>query len=141
MTGSAIGRSDGWLANRLAGVTTAAVAVHLLAHAAHGVVHELIPVRIAAWQTAFVVVAMFVLPTVALGTVVRGRRRLGAVLLLVSGVASLLFEVVFHFVVENPDHVGSVSRGAVAFAGTAVVTGATDLLLIVLAAWLYRRSR
>lgn len=122
-------------------MTTTVVALYLLLHAAHGVVHEVIPVRIAAWQTGFVVGVIFLLPVVALLLIHQGRRRLGAGALVVAGVAALAFEATFHFVIETPDHVHAVADGDIAFVTTAVLTAIADVLLILVGTWLYRRSR
>lgn len=122
-------------------VGTAVVALYLLLHAAHGVVHEVIPVRIAAWQTGFVVGVIFLLPVVALLLIHQGRRRLGPGALVVAGVAALAFEATFHFVIENPDHVHAVADGDIAFVTTAVLAAIADVLLLLVGTWLYSRSR
>ncbi len=122
-------------------VVSTVVALHLVLHVAHGLVHEMIPVRIAAWQTAFVLGVIFVLPVVGLALILRERVRSGALLLVVAAAGSLAFEVGFHFLLDNPDHVGAVAAGSTAFASTAVLTALADGLLLVVGLWAYRRSR
>lgn len=132
--------SPGLWTSRAALVTTTVVALHLLLHAAHGAVHEVIPVRIAAWQTGFVVGVIFLLPVVALACIHQGRRRLGAGALVGAGIAALGFEGTFHFLVENPDHVHAVADGNSAFVGTTGLAAVADVLLVLAGVWFYRRS-
>lgn len=121
---------------RPAWIGLAAIAVHLLVHLAHGLVHELVPVRIAAWQTAVVALVVFAAPVGAAYGLLSGRRALAAGALVTAGLGSLAFEVPFHFLLSNPDHVHAVAAGSNAFATTAVLGALTDVFLVAVGAWL-----
>lgn len=116
----------------------AAVGAHVVAAVAHGVVHETIPVHLPGWQTAIVVLAVFVGPLVGAGLVTAGRRRTGGALIAVSLTAAFGFELFAHFVVPNPDHVGAVSSHQTAFTATALLAIATDAIGILVGAWCWR---
>jgi hypothetical protein len=57
----------------------------------------------------------------------------------VSGLATLGFEGLAHFVVSNPDDVSAVESGRVLFGSTAVLTTVGNALLLGAAAWFLRR--
>jgi hypothetical protein len=113
-------------------VLVGAVVGHVALTALHGVAHLTVPVRVPAWQYAYAVVVIVGIPAAGAVLVRRGRPRVGAALLVLSGVAAAAFEGPFHFVVENPDHVSRAS-GDGAFVATALLTTAGDLLLVVVA--------
>jgi len=131
------------VANREGGTLVGVVAVHLLLTGAHAVAHLSIPVPIPAWQAGYVAVALVGLPVVGAALAARGRVRTGALLVLAGGVAALGFEGAFHFLFETPDHVGNVADGAELFASTAVLSTASDVLLVVTGgtvAWTHRQG-
>ena len=115
----------------------AGVVLYVVLSGIHGVVHGIVPVTIPAWQFALVVVALFALPLTGGVLVVRGRGRTGAWLVLLGTVAGLAFEVVAHFLVDNPDHVSQV--GHAAFAPTAVGSALGTALAALSAGWYLRR--
>jgi hypothetical protein len=88
----------------------AAILAHLAITILHGATHRGAGVLLAAWQGAFVLSVIIVLPLVA-GILLTIRRRIGARLLLLSMAASLIFGVLFHFVLPTSDHVAHVSSG------------------------------
>jgi uncharacterized integral membrane protein len=88
----------------------AAILVHLAIAVLHGASHQGAEVFLSAWQGTFVLVVILILPLVA-GVLLTIRRRIGARLLLLSMAASLIFGVLFHFVLPTSDHVAHVSSG------------------------------
>jgi hypothetical protein len=88
--------------------TAAVVAVHLVLALAHGLPHEVAPVPLATWQTAFVAVVVFAGPPVGLWFAWRGYGLLGGGLLAATGAASFLFGTYFHFVSDTADNVARV---------------------------------
>lgn len=109
--------------------------LHVGASLPHGAVHGWIPVHVAPGLLAAVAVTVFLVPLAGLGLVATGRSRSGAWVLVVAGLAAFAVEGGAHFVVANPDHVASVADGSAAFAATAVLTTAGDLLLAGVAGW------
>lgn len=97
--------------------------------------HATIPVHVPLWQYGFAAVVIFLGPVVGLALLRADRARAGLFVVLLAGLASLAFEGVFHFVIENADHVGTVERGRSIFTGTAILTTAGDLLLVLVAGW------
>ncbi len=119
----------GWLPDRgVATLAVVAVVAHLLAGAAHGATHVLSTVPLAPWQVAVVASCVVVGPTVGTGLVVAGRTRAGGALIAITLSGAFAFEAFAHFVVPNPDHVGTVATGAGWFAATALLGVATDLV-------------
>jgi hypothetical protein len=106
------------------------VAVNILFTLVHGAVHETIPVVIAPWQSAFVGLTIVVGPLIALGLVAAGYDRIGLTLCALLGFSAFAFEALFHFVMENPDHVAHVTHGAVVFEATAWLSVFGDLSLV-----------
>lgn len=117
-----------------------AVGVHLVFAVAHAISHLTIPVLVADWQYAFVVVTIFVIPLVGLALVATGRVATGAWVVLGSGLASFAFEGLLHFVVPNPDNVAGIEPGVAAFATTATLTTAGDALMVLAAGWVLWRQ-
>lgn len=111
---------------------------HLGLTLAHGVAHGVVPVPIADWQAAYSAAMLFGAPIVGGTLVVTGRRALGAALLVVAGFGALAFEGLAHFVVANPDHIGTVEAGYTIFATTATLSTVGDAALLVGAAWILR---
>lgn len=115
----------------------AALALHLAAGFLHGVPHGLAPVDLHTWQWVFVAVVTNILPILGFVLVWRYQRtRFGAALFAVSMAAALAFGLIYHFVLENPDHVDSVvGVWGQPFLVTAVLVAATDLLGVLAGAW------
>lgn len=117
-----------------------AVAGHVLLTALHGVVHLVVPVHVQDWQYGYAVVVAVLVPAGGAALVARDSTAAGAVVLALSGVAALAFEGVAHFVVSNPDHVGTVEAGRTAFALTAAFSTAGDATLVAAALWVCQRK-
>lgn len=115
------------------GVTIAvsAVGIHLLAHSAHGFVHEMVPVRLTPLQLAVIVGVVFFGPLLGVGLLFRDYLRRGSALLMLTGVLAFVVEVGWHFVVPNPDNVAHVHEAQLAFGTTAVLSVLTDVVLVV----------
>jgi hypothetical protein len=125
--------------DRTVAVLVAAVGLNLAVGALHGWSHASIPVVVPAWQYAWAGVAVGIAPLAGAALVATGRVRRGAWLVLGAGVATLALELPFHFVVANPDHVGTVEQGQALFAGTAALSVAGDVLLVAVAGWCLAR--
>lgn len=110
-------------------------AVAMLASAIHGWAHATIPVDIPGWQLGAAIFLLFVLLLSGLVLLATGRRVTGLGTLFGAGLAGLAFEGLFHFVVENPDHVSTVEHGQTLFANTALLSTAGNGVLAIAAAW------
>ena len=111
---------------------TLVVVVATLAQMAHGATHDGARVPLAAWQCAYVIAVVFVAP-IAAAVLLWGRfRAVGAWLLLASMGGSLLFGLVYHFVVTGPDNVFTNGAGA-PFAATAVLVALSAALGLTVA--------
>lgn len=97
----------------------------------HGWVHASVPVPLASWQYGVVGVVLVLAPIVGTGAVLRGRQTVGHWTLVLGGLAAAIFELLFHFIVRNPDHVAAVGDGHMAFPITAALSVAGDLLPVV----------
>lgn len=112
-----------------------AVAGHILATSVHGTVHGVVPVHVHDWQYVFAAVVIVLAPLVGLLLVLRGRERSGGVTIACAALAAVAFESIFHFVVQNPDHVGTVVDGRATFEATALLSTAADLVVFLTATW------
>jgi len=118
-----------------------AVVAHLALTGSHTVAHVSIPVGVAGWQAAYAGVVLVAAPVVGVGLLAGGRYRLGAWLLFGAGLTALGFEGALHFLVEGSDNVANVTRGTELFRSTAVLTTASDALLVLAGGVLLRRHR
>src|SRR5262245_41992637 len=91
--------------NRLAWAAAAVVIFNLVVNSLHGASHERTHVGLTAWQLAFVVTTVYVLPIAAAALYWTPLRQTGAMLLAASLVAAVLFGVYFHFIADTSDHV------------------------------------
>jgi hypothetical protein len=98
--------------DRFATLAVAVVIVHLAFNVAHGWAHLVLPVPTSPAQNAFIIPVIGIAPLGAAALVLRGRARAGAWLLAVSMLGSLAFGVIYHYVVDSPDHVAHVRDGA-----------------------------
>jgi hypothetical protein len=104
--------------------------MHVVATIVHGAAHEHYEIPMEPWQKIFIWMVIVIAPPVAGVLLWRGSLRLGAWLLLVSMGSSLLFGLVFHFLLLGPDHVSSVNMqgwGAT-FQATAFLLAVTEAL-------------
>jgi hypothetical protein len=119
----------------LAGV---AVVVHLLVNFAHGAAHNALRIDAPPGSLPFVVIVIFILPVVGFAILLRNRRA-GV---LVVAVASLVFGVAYHFVIDSPDRYDHVGSGAWAstFLTTAVLLAIIEIVAIGAVVTLPRNS-
>lgn len=118
------------------------VIVHALVSGIHGVAHAELPVALAAWQEAFVLIVATLAPLAALVLLYRGRERAGVALLTTSMAAALLFGLTVHYLVPNLDNVASIPAGPwhLHFAWTAAAIALTELGGAAIGAWLWVRD-
>ena len=83
------------------------VIVHLGAAGLHGYSHAIVPVQLSTTLNAMVLLTVFIGPT--LGAILdRRNHELGIAIFTVSMIGAMLISGVFHFLIENPDHVSTV---------------------------------
>lgn len=97
------------LRNRILG--TVAVLAHLAVMMLHGQAHDKLSVGLSSWQNIYVLVVIAIAPLFAMVLLWTRYTRPGLLLLVVSMAASLIFGVVYHYVVVSPDHVSHLPPG------------------------------
>lgn len=122
-------------------IALVAIAAHILAGAAHGYAHDGAAVPLTTGQTAFVWLVATVGPIAAAALLWRGAIRSGSVLLVVTALAATVFDGYYHAFARTPDHVHAVDGSfSGLFVATAALVSITDLLVVVVGAWLYRTT-
>ena len=86
------------------------VAVHTVVAFVHNQAHRQIDVALSNFQSAFALVVIVVAPAVAAAIIWRGHPRRGATVLVLSLLASLIFGVVNHFMIDSPDQLAHISN-------------------------------
>ncbi len=89
----------------------AAVVLHFIIANWHGATHQLVPVPLTAWQTAFVIIVITALPIIGAVLSFTRRQLLGARVIFWSMIASALFGLIYHFIVTSVDNVWCVPDG------------------------------
>jgi hypothetical protein len=97
--------------NRTSLYGTAVVLAHGIVATVHGLAHQHLAIDLTAPQKVFVLVVITLAPLVSMLLLWTRLRRVGAVLLLLSMLGSLVFGVVNHFLIVSPDHVQHLARG------------------------------
>jgi hypothetical protein len=97
------------LRNRILG--TVAVLAHLAVMMLHGQAHDKLSVGLSSWQNIYVLVVIAIAPLVAMVLLWTRYAHPGLTVLVVSMAASLIFGVVYHYVVISPDHVSHLPPG------------------------------
>ena len=90
----------------------AIVVLHFAVVLWHGSAHSNVPVPITTMQTAFVVIVILLLPLVGAALVWSRFRQIGAWLIALSMLGSLLFGVINHFILVSPDNVAQMPEHA-----------------------------
>src|SRR5215813_8391902 len=125
-------------------VCTVAVLVNLIVNMLHGRAHATLGVGLSSWQKVYVGVVILIAPLVAMVVLLWTRYdRLGLWLLVVSMAASLIFGVVYHYVVISPDHVSHLPPGEAQglFRVTALLLMLTELFGVVVGLFALRSSK
>ena len=116
------------------------VAVHVCASSLHGWSHLHAGVPTTLVQNVFISVVIVAIPPFAAALIALRRWHLGYALLFSSMAGSLIFGIVFHFVVDTPDSVVNVcGAGARMFLASAVLLALVELVGTVWAAYCWRR--
>jgi hypothetical protein len=116
------------------------VAIHFMVLAAHGSLHSQLHIAVGTWQKLFIAIVIFVVPLIATVMLWTGLREAEVILLGFSMAGSLVFGVIYHFVVGGPDNVLGPyhSHCNSIFRATAVLLAlieAAGLALCVLVPW------
>ena len=119
------------LKHRIAG--TIAVLAHLVVNVLHGRAHENLAVGLSTWQNSYVITVILIAPLVAMLLLWTRYARPGLLVLVVSMAGSLIFGLIYHYVVVSPDHVAHLPPGDAQglFQTTAVLLMLTELAGVV----------
>lgn len=120
---------------------TIAVVAHLIVNLAHGHAHTRLGVGLNAFQTLYVFGVILIAPLVALVLSFTRLARAGAWLLLVSMLGSLIFGLLYHYVIISPDNVAYLPVGSARdlFRISAMLLFLTEAFGIIIAAVEIRR--
>ena len=115
---------------------TIVVLAHLIVSFLHGQAHTRLGVGLSNWQQLYVYVVILLAPLVALALSFTRYVRAGLWLLLLSMLGSLVFGLVYHYVIISPDHVDHLPPGDARglFRITAVLLLITEAFGVVVAA-------
>jgi len=123
---------------------TAAVALATVANLLHAISHVgQDDVSLAAWQWAYVICVIYLVPMAAAVLLWTPYRLAGAWLLLASMLGSFVFDLSYHFLIDGPDNVSTLQPGAwlVPFWVSAVLLVAASGLGVLVGGWaVYRLS-
>lgn len=85
------------------------IALHTIAAFIHNQAHNKIDVSLSTSQSAFATIVIVVAPLFAAVLIWRNRQRLGAIILVISMLASFIFGVVNHLMIDSPDQLAHIS--------------------------------
>src|SRR6185369_4330095 len=97
------------MTNRI--VCTFAVLAHLVVNILHGRAHEALGVGLNTFQNVYVIGVILIAPLIAMLLLWTRFARTGLWLLVIAMAASLIFGVMYHYVVVSPDHVSHLPPG------------------------------
>lgn len=122
---------------------TIAVVTHLIVVWLHGQAHTRLSVGLSDWQQVYVLAVIVVAPLVALALAFTRYVRAGVWLLFASMLGSLIFGVIYHYIIISPDHVAHLPAGEARglFRVTAVLLLITETLAAVVALLLRRQTQ
>lgn len=114
---------------------TLVVVAHLIVNLLHGNAHTKLGVGLASWQQVFVIAVILLAPLVALVLSWTRVARAGLWLLFASMLGSLIFGVVYHYVIISNDHVAHLPPGDARgiFRVTALLLVITEVAGVVVA--------
>jgi hypothetical protein len=123
-------------------LSVVAVLAHLVVSIVHGHAHERLAVGLSSWQNTYVMTVIVLAPMIAMVLIWTRYARPGLVLLVLSMAGSLIFGVVYHYVVISPDHVSHIPPGAAQglFRTTAMLLVLTELFGVAVGLWGLRRK-
>ena len=109
------------------------VALHFVISVVHGLAHSRLHIDMNAWQSAYILLVITVLPLVSAFLLWRARTTSGFLLLLASMLGSLLFGGYYHFIAVGADNVTSLGLHSWArpFQVTAVLLAITEAASVV----------
>ena len=118
-------------------VCTVAVLAHLVVNVVHGRAHGELGVGLSEWQNIYVITVILIAPLIAMLLLWTRYARLGVLVLVISMAGSLIFGVIYHYVVVSPDHVSHLPPGAaqVDFRMSALLLALTELFGLVAGLW------
>ena len=124
-------------------LSTVSVLAHLVVSIVHGRSHESLAVGLSSWQNTYVLTVIVITPLVAMGLIWTRYARTGLMLLVASMAGSLIFGVVYHYVVISPDHVSHLPPGDAQglFRTTALLLVLTELFGVAVGLWGLRKSQ
>jgi hypothetical protein len=123
-------------------LVTIAVVAHLIVNLAHGHAHTRLGVGLDTWQTLYVFTVILIAPLVALVLSFTRLARAGLWLLLISMLGSLIFGLLYHYVIISPDNVAHLPVGSARdlFRISASLLVITEVFGVVIAAVEIRKS-
>jgi hypothetical protein len=121
---------------------TIAVLAHLIVNLAHGHAHMRLGVGLDAFQNVYVFGVILIAPLVALALSFTRLARAGAWLLFLSMLGSLVFGVLYHYVIISPDNVAHLPVGSARdlFRISAMLLMLTEVFGVVIGVVGIRRS-
>ena len=124
-------------------LSTASVLAHLVVSIVHGRAHESLAVGLSSWQNTYVLTVIVIAPLVAMALIWTRYARIGLLLLVISMAGSLIFGIVYHYVVISPDHVSHLPPGDAQglFRTTALLLVLTELLGLMVGLWGLRKTQ
>ena len=114
-------------------VCTVAVLAHLVVNLVHGRAHGELDVGLSEWQNIYVITVILIAPLIAMLLLWTRYARVGVLVLVISMAGSLIFGVIYHYVVVSPDHVSHLPPGTaqVDFRMSAFLLALTELFGLV----------
>ena len=116
--------------------------MHLVIGGVHQYAHAVAEVKNSSLQVLFIVLVVTIAPWAAIGAASTRNLTIGAVVFSVAMLASLVFGLVLHFAVENPDlYLNVVTKHRTLFLHSAVGLALPEFVGFVLGAHVAIRSR
>jgi hypothetical protein len=88
------------------------VLAHFVVNVVHGRAHGELGVGLSEWQTIYVITVILMAPLIAIPWLWTRYARVGLLMLVISMAGSLIFGVIYHYVIVSPDHVSHLPPGA-----------------------------
>ena len=124
-------------------LSTVFVLAHLVVSMVHGRSHESLGVGLSSWQNTYVLTVIVIAPLIAMALIWTRYARMGLLLLVISMAGSLIFGVVYHYIVISLDHVSHLPPGDAQglFRTTALLLVLTELFGLVVGLWGLRKTQ